>query len=132
MLTRTTTEKLHFMKKLMLVMLVLGTSLTSFAGPKEKDVLGTWKYKVETDQGELTGTVTIEKKEGKLVAEVHTDEGEVLPFSKVELKEENLLYMELDTGYDLLELSLNVKGKSMEGTVGSPGGSFPISMEKVE
>lgn len=132
MLTRTTTEKLHFMKKLMLVMLVLGTSLTSFAGPKEKDVLGTWKYKVETDQGELTGTVTIEKKEGKLVAEVHTDEGEVLPFSKVELKEENLLYMELDTGYDLLELSLNVKGKSMEGTLGSPGGSFPISMEKVE
>ena len=132
MLTLSITEKPIFMKKLMLVMLVLGISVSSFAGPKEKEVLGTWKYKVETDQGDLTGTVTIEKKEGKLVAEVNTDEGEVLPFSKVELKEENVLYMELDTGYDLLELSLNVKGKSMEGTVESPGGSFPISMEKVE
>ena len=120
------------MKKLMLAMLILSISLSSFAGPKEKDVLGTWKYKVEMDQGELTGTVTIEKKEGKLVAEVHTDEGEMLPFSKVELKEKDVLYMELDTGYDVLEISLTVKGKSMEGTVGDADRSFPIIMDKVE
>lgn len=126
------TEKPIQMKKLMFVMLVLGISMSSIAGPKEKDVLGTWKYKVETDQGDLTGTITIEKKEGKLVAEVQTDQGEVLTFSKVEIKEDDVLYMELDTGYELLELSLTVKGKSMEGTVGSTEGSFPMSMEKVE
>ena len=116
----------------MLVTLVMGISVSLFALPKEKDVLGTWKYKVETDQGDLTGTITIDKKEGKLVAEVNTDEGEVLPFSKVELKEKDVLYMELNTGYELLEISLEVKGKSMEGTVESANGSMPISMEKVE
>ena len=34
------------MKKLMLVLVVLGISLQSFAEPKEKDVLGSCKYKV--------------------------------------------------------------------------------------
>ena len=120
------------MKKLMLIVLVLGMALPSFAGIKEKDVIGTWKYKVETDEGELTGTITIEKKEGTLVAEVNTDEGEVLAFTKVEIKEDDVLYMELDTGYELLELSLTVKGKAMEGTVGNESGSFPMTCEKVE
>ena len=54
------------MKKLMLILFVLGISLQSFAGPAEKDFLGTWKYKVETDQGTLTGTMTVEKKDGSL------------------------------------------------------------------
>ena len=120
------------MKKLMLIVLVLGMALPSFAGIKDKDVIGTWRYKVETDEGELTGTITIEKKEGSLVGEVNTDEGEVFAFSKVELKEDDVLYMELDTGYELLELSLTVKGKAMEGTVGNESGSFPMTCEKVE
>jgi hypothetical protein len=120
------------MRKLLLVMLVLGLALPSFAGIKDKDVIGSWKYKVETDQGELTGLFKIEKKEGNLAAEVHTDEGEVLSFSKVEIKENDVLYMELDTGYEILELSLTVKGKAMEGTVGSEQGSFPMRCEKVE
>jgi len=120
------------MKKIMLVLLVLGVSLSTYAEPKEKDVLGTWKYKVQTDQGDLTGTITIEKKEGKLTARVNTDEGEVLDFSKVELQDKDVLYMELDTGYEILEISLTVKKKAMEGTVGSEQGSFPITCEKVE
>ena len=121
-----------FMKKLMLILLVLGLALPSFAGIKEKDVIGTWKYKVESDQGVLTGTITIEKKEGELVAVVNTDEGEVLDFSKVEIKENDLLYMELDNGYEILILNLTVKGKAMEGTVGTEQESFPMTCEKVE
>jgi hypothetical protein len=120
------------MKKVMFILFVLGISLQSFAGPKEKDVLGTWKYKVETDQGELTGTLTFEKKEGKLVGEVNTDDAENFTFSKVELQENDVLYCELDTGYEILEISVTVKGKTMEGTVGNEGGSFPITCEKVE
>jgi len=120
------------MKKLMLVLFVLGISLQSFAGPKEKDVIGTWKYKVETDEGTLTGTMKIEKKEGKLLGEVNTDDGEVFTFSKVELKENDVLYMELDTGYEILELTLTLKGKVLEGTVGFETGSFPMTCEKVE
>ena len=120
------------MKKMLFVLVVLGISLQSFAAPKEKDVLGTWKYKVETDQGTLTGTFTLEKKEGKLVGDVSTDEGEVYTFSKVELNEDDVLYMELDTGYEILELSLTLKDKVLDGTVGNEGGSFPMTCEKVE
>ena len=120
------------MKKLMLVLFVLGISLQSFATPKEKDFIGTWKYKVETDEGTLTGTMTVEKKDGKLVGEVNTDDGEVFTLSKIELKDKDVLYMELDTGYDLLELSLTLKDKVLEGTVGNDGGSFPMTCEKVE
>lgn len=120
------------MKKLMLVVLVLGLALPSFAAIKEKDVIGTWKYKVETDQGELTGVIIIELKDEALAAEVNTDEGEVLTFSKVEIKENDVLYMELDTGYEILELTLTVKGKAMEGTVGNEQGSYPMTCEKTE
>lgn len=115
----------------MLVLFVLGITLSSFAGLKEKDVLGTWKYKVETDQGDLTGTLTFEKKDGALLGEVNTDDGEVFTFSKVELKENDVLYCELDTGYEILEISVTVKGKAMEGTVGNDGGSFPMTCEKL-
>lgn len=120
------------MKKLFFVFIVLGISLQSFAAPKEKDFIGTWKYKVETDEGTLTGIMKVEKKDGKLVGEVNTDDGEVFTFSKVELKENDVLYMELDTGYELLELSLTLKDKVLEGTVGNDGGSFPMTCEKVE
>jgi hypothetical protein len=43
-----------------------------------------------------------------------------------------VLYCELDTGYEILEISVTLKGKTFEGTVGSPGGSFPMTGEKVE
>jgi len=120
------------MKKLLFVFVVLGISLQSFAGPKEKDFLGTWKYKVETDEGTLTGTMKVEKKDGKLLVEVNTDEGEIYTLSKVELKENDVLYMELDTGYEILELSLTLKDKVLEGTVGNDMASYPMICEKVE
>jgi hypothetical protein len=120
------------MKKLMLVLFVLGISLQSFAAPKEKDFIGTWKYKVETDEGTLTGTMTLEKKDGKLVGEVNTDDGEVFTFIKVELKDKNVIYIELDTGYETIELNLTLKDKVLEGTAGNDGGSFPMTCKKVE
>lgn len=120
------------MKKLMLALFVLSLAIPSLAGAKEKEVPGTWKYRVETDQGELTGTLKFEEKEGNLSGEVHTDEGEVLTFRKVELKENDILYCELDTGYEILEVSLTVKGNTMEGTVDSEQGSLPIRCEKVD
>ena len=47
------------MKKLFILLFVLGVSLPSLAGLKEKNVIGTWSYKVETDQESLTGTIKI-------------------------------------------------------------------------
>ena len=120
------------MKKLLFVLFVLGISLQSFAGIKEKDVIGTWKYKVETDEGTLTGNLVIEKKEGTLVCEINTDDGEVISASKVQIKDKDILYFEVDNGYETLEVSVTVKGKSFEGNVGNESESYPITGEKVE
>jgi len=120
------------MKKLMLILFVLGMALPSFAKLKEKDVIGTWKYRVETGQGDLTGSIKIEKKDGKLVGEVHTDDGETFAFGKVEIQEKEVLYMELDTGSEVLEISLTLKDKNLEGKVGSSSGSFPMTAERIE
>ena len=120
------------MKKLLLILFVIGITLPSFAGLKEKQVIGTWKYKVETEEGVLTGEIMIEKKEGKLVGEVTTDEGEVIAFDKIEITADDKLYMELSTGYEVLEISVSVKDKLFEGTVSSEYGSMPITAEKIE
>ena len=120
------------MKKLVLVLFVLGISLQSFAGIKEKHVIGTWEYKVETDEGTLTGTLIIEKKDGKLVGEISTDDGEVITASNVQIKDNDILYFEVDTGYESLIASGTVKGKAFVGTVGNDEASFPMTAEKVE
>ena len=120
------------MKKLLFVLFVLGISLQSYAGIKEKDVVGTWKYKVETDEGTLTGKLIVEKKDGKLVGEVSTDDGEIIVMSNLQIKENDVFYFEVETGYEALEVSVTVKGKTFEGTVGSEQASMPITGEKVE
>ena len=120
------------MKKSMLLVLVLLISLPSFAKLKEKHVIGTWKYTVQTDQGDLTGSFNIEKKDGILVGEVNTDDGETFSFGKIEIKEDNTLYLELDTGSDLLVISVKVKKKKWDGTVSTQGISFPMTAEKSE
>lgn len=116
----------------MFLLLVLGISLCSYAGPGQEDLKGTWKYKVETDQGDLTGTLKFEEKEGALAGDVYTDDGEILSFSKIESRADNTFYMELDTGYELMEITVTLKGNTFEGTVESPSGSFPLTGEKAE
>jgi len=120
------------MKKLLFVLFVLGISLQSFAGIKEKDVIGTWKYKVETDEGTLTGNLVFEKKEGKLVGVVNTDDGEMITISNIEIRDNDILYFEVDTGYESLELSVTVTKNTFSGTVGNETGSYPITGEKAE
>ena len=120
------------MKKSMLLLFVLLISIPSFAKLKEKHVIGTWKYKVETDQGDLTGSFTIEKKDGKLIGAVNTDDGETFSFNKLEIREDNTFYMELYTGSETLEISVTVKHKVFNGILSTPEVSFPITAEKIE
>ena len=122
----------YTMKKFMFLLFVLGISFSSLAGQDGKDILGTWKYKVETDQGDLTGTLVFENKDDAVAGEVRTDDGQILSFNKIEWKENNAFYMELDTGYELMEISVTVNGSTFEGTVESQSGSFPLSGEKTE
>lgn len=121
------------MKKLLFVLVVLGISLQGYAGIEDKDVIGTWSYKVETPEGDLTGQLVFQMKEGKLVGEVNTDDGEVLPLSNIQIKDDNVLYFEVETGYEALVIKVTIDGKSYTGTVESEqGGSMPMTGEKVE
>ncbi len=120
------------MRKLIFVLFVLGLSLQSFAGIKEKDVIGTWKYKVETGMETLTGKLVIENKDGKLVGNVDTDDGAYVTMNKIEIKDNDVLYFEVDTDYETLKITVTVTKKTFEGTVSSQQGDMPITGEKEE
>ena len=118
------------MKKLLIVLLVMGISTQVFGKLKEKHVLGKWKYTVETDQGQMTGTFNIIKEDGKLAGDVLTDDGYTLPFTKVEIKEEKTLYLEVTTENDVITISVEVEGNGFKGTASSYMGDAPITGEK--
>lgn len=120
------------MRKLFVLLFVLAISLPSFAGLKEKDVLGKWTYKVETPDGTLTGFLKFEKKEGKLSGEVITSNGETVPFVKVEIRDNSILYFEIEVEYQVIKATLTVEKKKYTGTIAADGGEMTLNGEKVE
>ena len=120
------------MNKLLILTLILAISLPSFAGLKEKHLIGKWTYKAVLDQEIFTGFLKFEKKEGKLAGEVVTGNGETYPFTKIEIKEKNILYLELKPEYDVIVISLTVEDGRYTGTGSNYSGSVPISGEKIE
>ncbi len=120
------------MKKLFVLLFVMAISLPSFAGLKEKDVLGKWTYKVETPDETLTGFLKFEKKEGKITGKVISSDGETVPFSKVEIRDNSILYFELEVDYQVLKATLTVEKKKYVGTIAAEGGEMTLTGEKVE
>ncbi len=118
------------MKKLFLLLFILGISSQIFAQLENKHVVGNWKYNVVTDQGELKGLFKFVEKEGKLAGEVSTDDGYVIPFSKIEFKEGNTLYLEVQTDNDVIKISVKIEGNKFKGTGTSYQGDAPITGEK--
>ena len=120
------------MKKLLVALFVLVIAIPTFAGLKEKDVIGKWSYKVTLDEGELTGVFQFEKKDGKLAGEVITSEGESIVMSTIEIKDNNVVYFEITPEYDVMKISITVDGKKYAGTVGTYDGSIDVTGEKIE
>ncbi len=120
------------MKKLIIALFVLGIALPTFAGIKVKDVVGTWSYTVETGYETLTGTLVFEKEGEGLTGEVVTDEGQTFPMSKVEIKENNVLYFEIEVDYNLMKSSMTIEGKKYTGTIVGGEGDLTVTGEKVE
>jgi len=120
------------MKKILILLVVAAISIPSFAGLKEKDVIGKWTYKLETPDEILTGTLSFEKKDGKLEGEVNTDNAENFLLSNVEIRDNNVLYFELEPDYELIKVTLTVEGKKFTGTISVGGEEVPISGEKIE
>ena len=120
------------MKKAIILSFVFGVSLHASGGLKEKDVIGTWKYSVDAYDQVLTGVVIFEKNEGKLTGKAKTEGGETFSFTKVEIRENNILYFELKRKYDVVSATVTVENKQFKGTVGNYEGSAPITGEKVD
>jgi len=120
------------MKKLFILLFVLGVSLPSFAGLKEKHVIGTWSYKVETDQETLAGTMKFVKEDGKLTGKIISGEGESLSLNNVEIRDNNVLYFEVTPDYNVLKISVTIDSKKYEGTVDVGDMQVPVTGEKIE
>lgn len=120
------------MKKLFILLFVLGISTPIFAKLDSKQVIGTWKYNVVTDQGDMTGVFKFIEKEGKLTGDVITSDGFTIPITKIEMKEENNLYLEIKTDSDLIKVTVKVDGKNFKGTGTSYQGEAPITGAKQE
>ena len=120
------------MKKLIIALFILGIALPSFAGLKVKDVVGTWSYEIETEYETMTGVLTFEKDGDGLTGHVTSDAGDVIPMTKVEIRENNVLHFELEVDYNLLKADMTIDGKKYKGTIGSDGGDIPITGEKIE
>lgn len=118
------------MKKLLILLFVAVVSLPSFAGLKEKDMIGTWSYKVETEQETLTGTMKFVKEDGKLTGQIFSDEGGPFTMNNLEIKDNNVLYFEIAPDYNILKVSLTIDGKKYEGTVDVNDMQVPITGEK--
>ena len=120
------------MKKLFVLLFVLIIAVPTFAQLKSNQVVGDWKYTVVTDEAELTGVFKFVEKDGKLTGEVVTSESYTIPFTKIELKEANTLYLELRTESDIIKVSVKVDKKTFKGTGSSSQGEAPISGVKME
>jgi hypothetical protein len=120
------------MKKLVIALFVLGMALPSFAGLKVKDVAGTWSYEIVTDMETLTGTLKFEKNGKELTGQVITDDGQTIPLSNVEIRDNNVLHFELEVDYTLLEANISIDGKKYTGTIGTDGGEAPVTGEKIK
>jgi len=120
------------MKKLVIALFVLGIALPSFAGLKVKDVVGTWSYEVVTDTETLTGTMKFEKDGKELTGQIITSDGQTIPLSNVQIKENNVLYFEMEVDYNLLKSTMTIEGKKYTGTIVADGGEVPVTGVKIE
>lgn len=120
------------MKRLFILTFALVLASPIFAHLDAKQLVGNWKYNVTTDQGDMTGIFKFVETEGKLSGEVLTNEGYTIPFTKIEIKEENQLYLELKTESDLIKVTVKVEGKTFKGTGTSYQGEAPITGVKQE
>ena len=119
------------MKKLFIGLFILGLSTQVFAKIKTKDIVGTWEYTVQTDQGDLTGVLNFTKeKKGALSGEVVTDDGTTITMSKIEIKEGDVLYFEIQPDYEVMQITLNIEGDTFKGMGGTGQGDMNIIGEK--
>lgn len=120
------------MKKALLLLAVFAISLPALAKLKDKHVIGTWTYTAEAGSETLTGTLEFKKVEGTLTGTVTTDMGEIIDMTVVEIRDNDVLYFEVPTDYEVLRISVTMDKQSYSGSIASQQGDIPLKGEKQE
>lgn len=120
------------MKKLVIAVCILAISLPSFAGLKPKNVEGKWSYEISMDGQTVSGTLKFERNGKELSGEVLTEEGYTFPMTKVEIRENNVLYFEMEADYVPYKSTMIIDGESYTGTVDRDGVEVPVKGKKLE
>jgi len=119
------------MKKLLVLLIVLGLGLPSHAGVKIKDVIGTWKYEVEVEGETLTGKLEFIKAEKGIDGKALTDRGEVYILDDIRIQEDNVLHFTLKIDGLLYKVDVTLLKDKFDGTVSNPENDAPIIGEKI-
>lgn len=119
------------MKKLFVFLFVLGllTFAAQAASLKNNDVVGKWKYNVETPDGNLTGIIKITEINKTLEGEVNDDMGNIFILSKV-VVENNELTFELQPDNEVIKVKAKLVEKKLVGTVSMQGMELKLVAEK--
>jgi hypothetical protein len=119
------------MKNLLIGLLVLLTATPVFAKIKAKHVAGTWSYTVQTPDGALTGSLEFTKeKKGKLSGKVIADTGDTFTMLKVEIKDGDVVYFEVQPEYEVMKVTMTLKDDTYSGMVAVSQGEVPVTGEK--
>jgi hypothetical protein len=120
------------MKKLLVLVMVLGITLPSFAGIKIKDVIGTWIYEVVSEGQILAGKIIFEKGNPGVAGKVFTGDGVIYVLDDIEIKEDNVLSFSLKINDQGHKVSVTIQKDKFNGTVSNEEGEAPISGEKIK
>jgi hypothetical protein len=93
-------------------------------------VLGTWSYTLESPGGELSGTIIIEGDASGLEGTFVGPRGEEQDLESISFDGTTLSFSIDSPQGSSLSVSVTVQGETFEGSVSTPGGSFPISGER--
>lgn len=118
------------MKKLFTLLITMFIAVQLFAQPDNKEIIGKWKYTVDTGGNLMTGVVRIAEVDGKLTGDA-TVEGYTIPFTKIEYNEGKKLLIVMKTDADEYKIDVKVEGSKFSGMGSSYQGEAPISGEKI-
>lgn len=118
------------MKKLFSLLFVMLVTVQLFAQPDTKEIIGKWKYTVDTGGNLMTGVIRIAEVEGKLTGDA-TVEGYTIPFTTIEYKEGNKLVITMKTEADEYKIDVKVEGNKFSGMGSSYQGEAPMTGEKI-
>lgn len=123
------------------LMMTIVISLMSFSLTKDDfihvqayDPSGVWDYTVPSDEGDLTGEMTISKEDDEWQITIESDVYGTLELEEVSLveNEDKEVFMDgnVEVEGDVINFEFEFDGDSLEGIVGTPDGDMEMTAER--